>query len=50
MAYWTLEAEFGVDDSAISIFTRLHHRSGAFGAVADEGASNVIVWGIRRRW
>ncbi len=50
LVYWTLEAEFGPGASALSLFTRLHHRSGAFGTVADEGSSNVIVWGLRRRW
>ena len=48
--YWTAEAEFGPRGGAVSIFTRLHHRSNGFGLLADEGGSNVIVWGLRRRW
>lgn len=50
MAYWAMEAEFGPASSANSLFTRLHHRSGAFGTVADGGGSNVIVLGLRHRW
>ena len=50
MAYWAMEAEFGPADSRNSVFTRLHHRSGAFGTVADEGGSNAIVLGLRHRW
>jgi hypothetical protein len=50
LAYWLLEAEFGRPDWRNTIFTRLHHRSGAFGSVANEGSSNVITWGLRHRW
>jgi hypothetical protein len=52
MVYWTLEAEFGPRHGNTSIFTRIHHRSGAFGTIADEdeGGSNAIVWGLRQRW
>lgn len=50
LAYWTLEAEFGRPDWQNTIFTRLHHRSGAFDTVAVDGASNVITWGLRHRW
>jgi hypothetical protein len=50
LAYWALEAEFGAADMRSSLFTRLHHRSGAFGTIANEGASNVVVLGWRRRW
>jgi hypothetical protein len=50
MAYWALEAEFGPASARNSFFTRLHHRSGAFGTVADGGGSNVIVLGVRHRW
>jgi hypothetical protein len=50
LMYWTMEAEFGPKEGRTSIYTRLHHRSGMFGAVADEGASNALVLGVRRRW
>lgn len=50
MMYWAMEAEFGGSGRATSFFTRLHHRSGMFGVVAEEGASNALVLGVRRRW
>lgn len=50
LMYWAMEAEFGPRQSANSGFVRLHHRSGMFGAVADEGASNAVVVGLRHRW
>lgn len=50
LMYWAMEAEFGARDRSTSGYVRLHHRSGMFGAVADEGASNALVLGMRRRW
>lgn len=50
LMYWAMEAEFGLRDGANSGFLRLHHRSGMFGVVADEGASNALVVGLRHRW
>ena len=50
LVYWMLEAEFGPAAGRTSLFARLHHRSGVFGAVADTGASNALVLGLRRRW
>lgn len=50
LMYWAMEAEFGPRDGKNSFFTRLHHRSGMFGAVHDDGSSNALVVGLRHRW
>lgn len=50
LMYWMMEAEFGPKTARNSGFVRLHHRSGMFGVVADEGASNALVLGVRHRW
>ncbi len=49
MAYWMVELELGPPDSAWSGVGRLHHRSTAFGAFGDDGGSNALVLGLRRR-
>ncbi len=33
-----------------SVIFRLHHRSEAFGLVADEGGSNAMVIGLKQRF
>jgi hypothetical protein len=50
LLYWSLEAEFASPLPRDTIFARLHHRSNAWGAVADAGGSNVLVMGLRPRW
>lgn len=50
LVYWMIEIEVGPPDKAWRAILRLHHRSGAFGLVADEGGSNAIVIGLRRRF
>jgi hypothetical protein len=50
LLYWSLEAEFASPLPRDTIFTRLHHRSNGWGAVAEEGGSNVLVMGLRHRW
>ena len=50
MVYWKLEAEFAPPGEPWSAIVVLHHRSGAFNTVANEGGSNSIVIGIRRRF
>lgn len=51
LVYWMVEIEFALpavqDWSAVA---RLHHRSGAWGLVADDGSSNVLAIGIKRRF
>jgi hypothetical protein len=51
LVYWMIEIELGLpriqDWSAI---VRLHHRSEAWGVVADEGGSNVLAIGLKYRF
>ncbi len=50
LVYWMMEIEVGVPDKSWSAIFRLHHRSGAFGLVADEGGSNAMVIGLKQRF
>ena len=50
MVYWKLEAEFTPPGMGWSAIFVLHHRSGAFNTIADEGGSNTMVIGLRRRF
>lgn len=50
LVYWMMEFEGGPPDKGWSAIFRLHHRSGAFGFVADEGGSNAIVIGLKQRF
>ncbi len=50
LVYWMVEIEVGPPDQGWSAIFRLHHRSGAFGLVAPEGKSNVLVIGLRQRF
>ena len=50
LVYWTAEIEAGLPDSDWSAVFRVHHRSEAFGLVADEGGSNVMVIGFKKRF
>lgn len=49
LAYWDIEFEWGPNTSDWNVFTRLHHRSAAFGAFPSKGGSNALVAGIRWR-
>jgi hypothetical protein len=50
LVYWMMELELGPPDQGWSAIFRLHHRSGAFGLVADEGSSNTMVIGLKQRF
>ena len=51
LVYWYLEADVAPRSwGPWSAVVRLHHRSGAFGLVAEEGGSNVPSLGLRRRF
>ena len=50
LVYWMAEIEVGPPDKDWSAIIRLHHRSGAFGLVADEGGSNALVFGLKQRF
>lgn len=45
--HWFLELTFGPPDTNWTTSFRLHHRSGGFGSIADEGGSNALTFGIR---
>jgi hypothetical protein len=50
LVHWFAELEFGPPASLWSGILRLHHRSEAYGLVADEGGSNSLTAGIKRRF
>ncbi|HOW62821.1 MAG TPA: hypothetical protein PLJ20_09630 [Candidatus Contendobacter sp.] len=50
LLYWVAELEFSQPDQPWSGFIRLHHRSNVYGLVAEHGASNAVVLGLRRRF
>jgi hypothetical protein len=50
LVYWVAELAVGLPRSNWRGVFRLHHRSGAFGIVADEGGSNVLAVGLRRQF
>jgi hypothetical protein len=50
LLYWSIEFEFLTPRPDMFVYARLHHRSNVFGIVADEGGSNAVVIGLRRRW
>jgi hypothetical protein len=52
LAYWFAEMAFGPPDSNWAGVFRIHHRSGAFGLIADrhEGGSNTLAVGLKYRF
>jgi len=50
LVYWMMELDIGPLDKNWSALFRVHHRSGAFGLVADEGGSNALVIGLKQRF
>ena len=50
MVYWFGELAFGPPESDWAGVFRLHHRSGAFGYVADDGGSNTLAVGLKYRF
>jgi len=48
LVYWMVELEMGPPDTGWRATFRLHHRSEAFGVVADEGGSNALVIGLKQ--
>ena len=47
LAYWFAEISLGPPEKGWSVIFRLHHRSKAFGLVAEKGGSNTLAAGIR---
>jgi len=51
LAYWMLELALAQPDRPqLALIFRLHHRSGAYGLFADEGASTAPVIGLKYRF
>lgn len=51
LAYWMLEAAFSLPDHPqLALIARLHHRSGAYGLLAERGGSNAPAIGIKYRF
>lgn len=47
MVYWFAEFTFGPPNGIWSLLFRLHHRSEAFGLVAENGGANTLAAGLR---
>lgn len=50
LLYWVAELEIGVPDTSWSGIAGLHHRSTAYGLFAEDGGSNWLTLGVRRRF
>lgn len=51
MIYWMLELALGLPDyPRVALITRIHHRSDAFGLIADGGGSNALAFGLKWRF
>jgi hypothetical protein len=51
LIYWMFELAVGLPDyPRVALITRIHHRSNAFGWVADNGGSNVLALGLKWRF
>jgi hypothetical protein len=50
LIYWLLEATAGPVDSPWSFTLRMHHRSVAYGLMAEEGGMNGVGLGVRYRF
>ena len=49
--YMMVELEFTLPSYPnMAVITRIHHRSNAFGIVADDGTSNVLAFGLKFRF
>jgi hypothetical protein len=47
LAYWFTEITLGPPDANWAAAFRLHHRSKAFGLIAEEGGSNTLAAGLK---
>jgi hypothetical protein len=51
LTYVMIELELALPSHPnTALITRIHHRSGAFGVVAEDGSSNALVFGIKHRF
>jgi hypothetical protein len=47
LIYWSAELTVGPPRSKWAVLLRLHHRSGAFGLLADDGGMNAVCLGLK---
>jgi hypothetical protein len=50
LLYWMAELEASLPGRPWRGFARLHHRSNAYGLLAEDGGSNIVTLGLRRRF
>jgi hypothetical protein len=50
LIYWHLEMTFAQPGAPWAVNLRLHHRSGGFGLLADDGGMNALCLGLTRRF
>ena len=50
LVHWFGEITVGPAQKNWSVALRLHHRSAAFGTVADHGGLNILTAGVKFRW
>ena len=51
LVFWMLELALGLPDYPhVALITRIHHRSDAFGLIADGGGSNALAVGLKWRF
>ncbi|UCF31904.1 MAG: hypothetical protein JSV26_05750 [bacterium] len=50
LVYWLLEVAVGPPDAGWAVVFRLHHRSDAFGVIAEDGGSNTLTAGMKFRF
>ena len=47
LIYWNADVTLGPPSSSWTVLLRLHHRSGGFGSIADDGGMNAVALGLR---
>lgn len=50
LVFWMMELALSPPDADWAVSMRIHHRSGAFGLVAEAGGMNAVTLGLRRRF
>jgi hypothetical protein len=50
LVFWMMELALSPPDADWAVSLRIHHRSGAFGLVAEAGGMNAVTLGLRRRF
>ncbi len=50
LVFWMMELALSPPEADWAVSLRIHHRSGAFGLVAEAGGMNAVTLGLRRRF